>query len=70
MKQRGDCLTCARIYECSITTLERVLSSYTCPLFDAVPSPTYEARVRLMEMFGDEGAVAAMMMKPTTEQEE
>lgn len=67
---RGECLACSRIAECSITSMQKVLSSFTCPLFEEVPGPVYQSRVVLMQQFGEEGAVAAMMMKPTSPDEE
>ena len=58
---RGDCLTCSRLETCQITSIQKVLAAYTCPLFEAVPAPVYEARVHMMSQYGDEVAVQAMM---------
>lgn len=61
---RGDCLTCSRIEMCSETSIEKVLRSHTCPLFEPIPEPVYRARVALMEQYGDVAAVQAMLQRP------
>lgn len=67
---RGDCLSCSKVDICSATSVERILTSFTCPLYEAIPEPVYRARVMLMLQFGDEAAVKAMMQKPPDRGEE
>lgn len=68
---RGDCLTCSRVDTCSETSIERVLNSFTCVLFEPISEPVYQARVRLMEQYGEVAAVEAMLKRPpqTTQEE-
>jgi hypothetical protein len=44
--------------------VERVQSSYTCPLFKAVPEPVFRAREKAMQQFGEVSAIKAMMNRP------
>lgn len=61
---RGDCLTCCKVDICAETSVERVLNSYTCILFEPVTGPEYKARVQLMEQYGEVPAVEAMLKRP------
>lgn len=61
---RGDCLSCSKVEICTATSVEKILNSFTCPLYEPVPEPVYRARVMLMMQFGDIAAVKAMMQKP------
>lgn len=61
---RGDCLTCLRVDICSETSVEKVLRSYTCVLFEAISEPVYLARVKLMEQYGEVATVEAMLRRP------
>lgn len=67
---RGDCLTCAKIDACNEVTLQRVKDSYTCPLFTAVAEPVYLARLHMMESYGEDTAIEAMLNRPTDPDEE
>lgn len=67
---RGDCLSCSKVEICIATSVEKVLSSYTCPLYESVPEPEYRARWMLMLQFGDVAAVRAMIQKPPDRGEE
>lgn len=61
---RGECLACQRISTCQETSVERVQSSYTCPLFKAVLEPVFRAREKAMQQFGEVSAIKAMMNRP------
>lgn len=67
---RGDCLSCSKVEICSATSVEKILNSFTCPLYESIPEPVYRARVMLMQQFGDVAAVKAMMQKPPERGEE
>jgi hypothetical protein len=61
---KGDCLTCSKIDICSKTSVEKVLNSFTCILFEPISEPVYRARVTLMEQYGEVPAVVAMLKRP------
>jgi hypothetical protein len=67
---RGDCLTCAKIHDCNEVTIERVKESYTCPLFSATDEAVYLARLHMMQVYGEENAIEAMLDRPTDPDEE
>lgn len=67
---RGDCLTCSKVASCQETSLERVLWSYTCPLFDPVPEEVYQARITVMQKFGERYAIEAMLARPPPQVDE
>lgn len=60
----GECLACLHVGNCKETSLEKVLSSFTCPMFTAVPEPVFLARLTTMNRFGEKTAVLALMAKP------
>ncbi len=60
---RGECLACSRIEVCSDTSVEKILNSYTCPLFEPIPAPIYVSRVMMLNQYG-EVAAQSMMKKP------
>lgn len=68
----GECLACVKLSACRETNVERVLSSYTCILFEPAPEPMYQARWDAMKKFGEAAAVRAMLplIESTTEEEE
>lgn len=61
---RGDCLSCSRIDMCNNTNVDLVKQSYTCSLFTGVEEPIYRARLLMIEMYGDDRAIAAMISLP------
>lgn len=61
---RGECLACSMIEICSETSVEKVLGSYTCPLFEPISAPVYVSRVMMMQQYGDEFAIRAIMRQP------
>lgn len=67
---RGDCLSCSRLGNCAQTSVEKVLADFTCVLYEPVEEPVYLARAQMMEKFGEELAVKAMLEKPEERQEE
>jgi hypothetical protein len=67
---RGECLACARVSGCGETSVERVLNSYTCLLFEPVTEPVYLARETMMEKYGAVSAVCAMLQRPPETEEE
>jgi hypothetical protein len=67
---RGDCLTCSLIGTCSRTSVQKVLDSFTCALYEPVPAPVYHSRVMMMQTYGDEVAVQAMMNDQQHQKEE
>jgi quinol monooxygenase YgiN len=60
---------CTRISTCVDTSVEKVLGSYTCVVFDAVTEPVYRSRIGMMDQYGDVAAVRAMLKKPQELQE-
>jgi hypothetical protein len=60
----GDCLTCTRLGECSETSPDKIKTSYVCSLFRPVPEPVYMARHVMMETYGEDAAIAAMLDRP------
>ena len=64
MRNGGECLCCEKVSRCFETSVERILSSYTCPLFEAVPEPIFRARLDAMSKFGEMSAAEAMMNRP------
>lgn len=69
MTLRGECLACAKLGACRETSVERVLRSYTCALFEAALEPVYEARWTAMKQYGEENAVKAMLKLPAPVEE-
>ena len=67
---RGECLACSRIATCADTSVDKVLNSYTCVLFDGVPEPVYMARLMMMEKYGAVSAIHAMLDRPEKEDHE
>lgn len=66
---RGECLACTKLATCGETTAERVLSSFTCFLFEPVAESVYLARVTMMQKYGEMSAVCAMLTRPPQEEE-
>jgi hypothetical protein len=58
---RGECLACTKLGSCREATVDRVLTSYTCLLFQPVQEPVYLARWETMQKLGDHRAVSAML---------
>lgn len=46
---------------CTETNYERILASYTCPLFEGVSEPVYQARIEMMSRYGAVAAVSSML---------
>jgi hypothetical protein len=67
---KGDCLSCSRLGNCAETSVEKVLSDFTCVLYEPVEEPVYLARAQMMEKFGEALAVQAMLERPEEPQEE
>lgn len=69
---RGDCLTCSKISTCSTTSVVKALSDFTCVLYEPVLEPVYVARVAMMQQYGEEITVRAMLegQNPMKEGEE
>lgn len=67
---RGECLACKKVQTCTETSIQRLKSGYTCPLFEEVPEPVYTARYDLIQMYGEEMALRAIMNRATKEEEE
>lgn len=59
----GDCLACQKLSTCTETSVEKVRTSYTCPLFEEVPEPVFLARWEMMQKHGEEIAIEAMLEK-------
>ena len=66
----GDCLSCASLRQCTETSVEKVLASYTCPLFTPVEEPIYIARLDMIQKYGQMEAVSSMVHPPLTIEEE
>lgn len=64
MTSRGECLACIKLDRCSETSVERALTSHTCPLFTEVEEPVYLARITMMQRYGPRPAVEVMMSRP------
>jgi hypothetical protein len=58
---KGDCLACQRLGVCSATNPELVRNSFTCEFFAGAPEPEYLARMEMIQRFGEDMAVLAMM---------
>ncbi len=66
MTLRGECLVCRKIDRCAETSVDRALTSYTCPLFTEVEEPVYLARIAMMRTYGAAAAVEVMMSRIST----
>lgn len=66
----GDCLSCTRLPTCLDTTLTQVKESFTCPLFQGVEEPVYQARLVMISNYGEDTAINAMMQHPPKEEGE
>jgi hypothetical protein len=67
---RGDCLTCVHLSTCNETSVERVKVSYTCALFTAVDEAVYMARLHMMNAYGEDAAIEAMLERPPEPEED
>ena len=68
---KGECLACYRLQKCRETSVEKVLASYTCQLFEPVAEAVYRARSDAMQKYGEQAAVRAMLpLSTNTEGEE
>lgn len=65
----GECFSCALAPTCKETSIERILTDYTCPLYRGVPEPVYMARVQIRSLFGPYHAAEAILNR-TEEVEE
>jgi hypothetical protein len=63
----GECIACQRLTACSETSVERALTSYTCPLFKAVTEAEYMARWNTMKQFGERVVLQALILTPPKE---
>lgn len=70
MKDGGECLACQRLVACSEATEDRVLTSYVCPLFTAVPEAEFVARWNMMQQYGERVAVRALVLTPPKKETE
>lgn len=65
---RGECLACKKVESCMETSISKLKSGYTCPLFEEVAEPIYTARYNLICQFGEEMALRAIMNRETKEE--
>lgn len=63
MNQIGECLACYKLSLCLDTSLERVMTGYTCPLFGPVPEGVFMARIDMIQRYGDVQAIETMLYK-------
>lgn len=61
---RGECLACTKLSSCNETNLQRVLTGYTCPLFEPVQEGVFVARIDMITRYGETVAVEVMLQKP------
>lgn len=66
----GECVACQRLVSCSEASVERVLTSYVCPLFKPVSEAEYLARWDMMKRFGNRVAIRALVLAQPTREEE
>lgn len=59
--QTGDCISCARLSSCSVTSPDKVKGDFTCPLYVPVAEPIYYARDAMIRQFGVDQAVRALL---------
>lgn len=60
----GDCITCAKLGLCTETSPQKLLASFTCPLYTPVVQPVYEARWHMIQRYGETTAANAMIDRP------
>lgn len=58
---RGECLCCSKVSLCTETNFDRIMESYTCPLFEGIPEPIYMARIEMMMKYGAEATIGSML---------
>lgn len=56
-------MTCAKLGTCTETSVTKVLTAYTCPIYTPVVEPVYEARWDTIQKYGRAG-VEAMVSRP------
>lgn len=66
----GECFSCSRTAICRETSVERILTDYTCPLYRGVEEPVYMARVQIRAFFGPVQAAEAILNRTEIEGEE
>jgi hypothetical protein len=57
----GDCFSCALAPTCRETSVRKVLTDYTCPMYRPIPEPVYRARVAIRSQFGELWAAEAIL---------
>jgi len=67
---KGDCLSCKKVGSCLGTDAEKVLSGFTCQLFEGVSEPEYLARITMMKQYGEKQATRAMLNRPIEKDDE
>lgn len=66
---RGDCLACDLLDECTKTSVDLVLRSFTCASFTPTPEAVYLARWEMMQQFGPQPAVESMLFQEPSKEE-
>ncbi len=72
MSDRGECLACKHLKDCTRTSLEQVRDSFTCFLFEPIPEPVYQAREKSLKLFGETAGIHVLMgrvLAPPVEEE-
>ena len=70
MIHKGDCLSCKKVGSCLGTDAEKVLSGFTCQLFEGITEPEYLARIATMKKYGETQAIRAILNRPIEKGEE
>jgi hypothetical protein len=60
---RGECLCCSKVSLCTDTSFDKIMSSYTCPLFEGISEPVYMARITMMQQYGATATIESMLMR-------
>lgn len=60
----GECLICSKVNSCSETSAEKIKQSYVCVLFHPVSEPVYLARLQMLNEYGEQSAIIAILNRP------
>ena len=62
-------MTCRRAPRCQVSSVEKLVSGYTCPIFEAVTEAIYRARIDIALKLGPLAAAQAIR-KPKGESDD
>jgi hypothetical protein len=63
----GECLACLEIGSCTVTSFEKIRTSYTCASFVPVSEAVWRARYETVKLCGEGPALLSLLHRAGTQ---